>query len=156
MSPQQVRVRETVQKDGYIARRRILGIGVDDIMDINTSGGREESVPEAWKRFAVKTPILFLGYNLSETTQTCNSRPGLPASSSCFSSSVSFGWKTPFLQATVVQVYARLKTPKLSVNMYQAKLVSLSPDFWVVGEGEGGIVEGFHASYYCAEGNQIL
>lgn len=65
VSPQQVRVREAVDEDGYVAGLRGVGVRVDNIVDVESGGRGEEGVPEAWQRFAVEAPVLLLGWGMS-------------------------------------------------------------------------------------------
>lgn len=68
----------------------------------------------------------------------------VPAASSRFSSSVSFGGKKPIFHEMVIQVKARLNSPKPSLNKYQAQFASLPPDsFGVLRAGGAGMLGGF-------------
>lgn len=68
----------------------------------------------------------------------------VPAASSRFSSSVSFGGKKPIFHEIVTQVKARLNSPKPSLNKYQAQFASLPPDsFGFLRAGGAGMTGGF-------------
>lgn len=129
-----------MHEDGYVARRGRSGVCIDDIVDVGPRGRGEEGVGVARERLAVKTPVSVLSYEESVAWSRVLFEYIVPASSSFFSSSVSWGWKTPLLHATVSQVEARLKRPKPSLNSDQAQLASLLPGCFVVRAGEGGIV----------------
>ena len=61
VSPEQVRVGEAVDEDGYVAGWRGIGVCVDDIVDVDAGRRSEESMSEACERFTVETPVLLLG-----------------------------------------------------------------------------------------------
>lgn len=65
VSPQQVRVREAVDEDGYIAGLRGVGASVDNIVDVDSGGRCEEGVSEARERVAAEAPVLLLGWDMS-------------------------------------------------------------------------------------------
>ena len=65
VAPQQVRIGEAVDEDGYVAGTRGVDVRVDNIVDIDAGGRGEEGVSEAWERLAVETPVLLLGWSMS-------------------------------------------------------------------------------------------
>ena len=123
-----------MDEDSHTLLRGNLVVSINNIVQTGAVASFEERVLEAWQGLAVKTPVVFLSYLTISKLSYLVWHLDLPAASSCFSSSVSRAHNAPFLIAAVTHTLARLKSPKLSLKLYQAKFVSI-PIFDLVSGG---------------------